>query len=391
MRDLHAGGLLFGVVQGVLAARVVWRMAARAAGPPITISTVPPDAASVSVIVPALNEASRIGLCLEGLLAQDATVAEILVVDGGSQDGTQQLVIEAGQRDPRVRLLDASPVPEDWNGKAWGLQVGIAQASRPTRWLLTVDADVRPRAGLVAALVARAEADCVVTASVATRQELAGSGLGLLRPACLTTLVYRLGRPGQIARRPADVQANGQCQLFERAALQQVGGFGAVRASRCEDVTIARAMVADGGRAGFYETAGEMDGEPVGLVSVRMYEDWREAWDGWTRSLPLRDSFTRWTSLLGLAEVTLVQAAPLPLTVWLLKRGGSRQLLALNVLLLLVRFGVLVGTRRAYVTRPWTYWLSPLADFPVTVRLWASILKRRHTWRGRPLVTGVHN
>jgi dolichol-phosphate mannosyltransferase len=50
------------------------------------------------------------------------------------------------------------------------------------------------------------------------------------------------------------------------------------------------------------------------------------------------------------------------------------------------RIGVLVGAARAYVTKPWTYWLSPLADLPVAFALFASALRRRHTWRGRELV-----
>jgi dolichol-phosphate mannosyltransferase len=48
--------------------------------------------------------------------------------------------------------------------------------------------------------------------------------------------------------------------------------------------------------------------------------------------------------------------------------------------------GVLCGAARAYVQRPWTYWLSPLADVPVALALFASALRRRHTWRGRELV-----
>jgi dolichol-phosphate mannosyltransferase len=397
MRWLRTGVLLFGLVQAALAVRVLRRML-ESGGPAIEPDRPPPEPA-ITVVVPVLNEVSRLGPCLDGLLAQDQIVREILVVDGGSTDGTQRLVEAAVRRDSRVRLIDASPVPDTWNGKAWGLQVGLEAACTETAWLLTVDADVRPRPTLVAGLVARAEADQVATASLATRQETAGLALGLLHPACLTTLVYRLGRPGRLARWPAHVQANGQCQLFARAALAEIGGFTPVRASRCEDVTIARALVANGGLAGFYDTTGasEAGGWDGGLVSVRMYEHWREAWGGWTRSLPLRDRYTRWSGLLGLAEVTLIQAAPLPLAVTLVlgmvrthRMQHAWPLLALNVLLVLVRVGVLFGTRRAYTSPPWTYWLSPLADFPVTVRLWSSILRRRHTWRGRPLVMGAH-
>jgi dolichol-phosphate mannosyltransferase len=54
----------------------------------------------------------------------------------------------------------------------------------------------------------------------------------------------------------------------------------------------------------------------------------------------------------------------------------------------LVRLGVLVGTARAYTWRPWTYWLSPLADLPVAVQLWRNALRRTHVWRGRTVVRG---
>ncbi|MCC7367490.1 MAG: glycosyltransferase [Chloroflexi bacterium] len=389
MRRWHAGVVLLGLLQAAAASRVIRRLRAGPCGPSISAGArIQPGA--VSVVVPVLNEALRLEPCLEGLLAQDATVREILVVDGGSEDGTEGLVRAVAHRDPRVRLLDSAPIPPDWNGKAWGLEVGRRAASAASPWLLTIDADVRPRAGLAAGLVARALADRVVTASVATVQDVSGPALGLLHPACLTTLVYRLGRPGRVARYRGEVQANGQCQLLDREALRAAGGFGVARASRCEDVTIARTLVVSGGLAAFYETDG--------LVSVRMYDRWHEAWNGWTRSLPLRDRYTPWSSLVGLAEVTLAQGLPLPLLALLLGRGpgargdtACRLLVALNVLLLVLRVGVLVGIRRAYSAPPWTFWLAPLADFPVALRLWASILKRRHTWRGRPLVTGVHS
>jgi dolichol-phosphate mannosyltransferase len=47
---------------------------------------------------------------------------------------------------------------------------------------------------------------------------------------------------------------------------------------------------------------------------------------------------------------------------------------------------VLFGTARAYPQRPWTYWLSPLLDLPVVLRLIQRGLQRRHSWRGRRYV-----
>ena len=195
----------------------------------------------------------------------------------------------------------------------------------------------------------------------------------------MTTLVYRFGIPGHATRRVAEVQANGQCCLFQREPLQECGGFAAAQTSLCEDVTLARSLVDEGYAVGFYEADG--------LVSVAMYASWREAWRNWTRSLPLRDRYSGLTGWFGLVEIALTQALPLPLLFlmrWL--APGQRLAHLVNVGLLMVRLGVLLGTARAYPGRPWSYWLSPLTDLPVTVQLWRNAFRRRHIWRGRLLI-----
>jgi dolichol-phosphate mannosyltransferase len=338
----------------------------------------PPNGA-ITIIVPVLDEAERIAPCMRGLLLAGPEVGEILVVDGGSHDGTPARVAELAAGDPRVRVLDASPVAGGWNGKAWGLDVGLRASDARARWIAGVDADVRPAAGLFAALVAHAERRHVEVLSVATRQELAGPLMAIVHPAMLATLIYRFGIPGAETTRVAEVQASGQCFLASRAVLLACGAFGNVRDSRCEDVTLARALAAAGTAVGFYE-AGD-------LVRARMYGSAAETWHNWPRSLTLRDRFAPLGGWFGLTEVLLVQALPLPLAAGLaLAHATSSLTFAVAFALVLVRAGVLFGAARAYVARPWTYWLSPLADVPVALALFASAVRRRHVWRGRELV-----
>ena len=369
------------LAQCLLGIRVVGRLLRSAGGQRLRFSDIAPSDERISVVVPVLNERDRLEPCLEGLIAQGAEVAEILVVDGGSQDGTQRLVLEFQSRDARVRLVDAEPIPAGWNGKAWGLQVGLEQSDAVNAWLLTIDADVRPAASLARSLLAHADAGGLDALSVATLQVLSTCGEGLIHPAMLATLIYRFGIPGRTFSHVAEVQANGQCFLFRRASLLGCGGFAVARDSLCEDITVARCLVAASCRVGFYEADG--------LVSVQMYASWREAWANWTRSLPMRDRFAGRSAWLGLLEVTLVQALPLPLAVTLrLMHTSAPWALALNSLLAAIRFGILVGAARAYARRPWTYWLSPLLDLPLAAKLWMSALRRRHTWRGRTLIRG---
>jgi dolichol-phosphate mannosyltransferase len=371
------------LAQSLLALRVFERLGRTARGGLVVARADAPGAAgSVSIAVPVLNELARLATCLDGLISQGHEVAEILVVDGGSIDGTQELVRSYTRRDPRVRLIDASPVPANWNGKAWGLQVGFESMATSVPWLLTIDADVHCAPALARSLVAHAEATGVSALSVATRQELASLGSGLIHPAFLATLVYRYGGPGQATNRVSEVQANGQCFLFRRRVLAQTDCIRVARASICEDITIARCLASAGEMVGFYEADG--------MVTTRMYESGAETWANWSRSLPTRDQYARSATWLGLVEVSLVQALPLPLALvlWLARARVPAWAQLPNLALAVIRLGLLFGMARAYAPRPWTYWLSPLCDLPASLRLWWSATRRQHRWRGRTLISG---
>jgi dolichol-phosphate mannosyltransferase len=363
------------IVQIVRAGPLLARLAAGRTMDRVAVET---EAArdSVSIIVPVLNEVHRLGACLDGLLRQGPEVREIIVVDGGSSDGTQALVAGYARRDARVRLDDVAPVPAGWNGKAWGLERGL-HASGASRWMLGIDADVRVAPQLTASLVAHAERRGLEALSIATEQDVTGPVYAALHAAMLTTLVYRMGPPGRVARRLAAVQANGQCFLATREALLAIDGFAPARASRCEDVTVARALVASGRAIGFYAADG--------LASVRMYDGACELWRNWPRSLVLRDRYDG--GCIGLLDVALLQSLPLVILVTLVALPRSRTGLALvvNAVLFGLRIALTAATSQAYARRSAGLWLSPFVDVPVILALAASALRRRHVWRGRLL------
>jgi dolichol-phosphate mannosyltransferase len=338
-----------------------------------------PSSERISVILPVLNEAGRIESALQSLIPQTEEVQEILIVDGGSTDGTQSTVERFKAQDPRIRLLDASPVDRRWTGKVWGLHFGLQHSDPTCQWILCVDADVGASPALARALLAHAAKTSVSTFSVATRQRLSGKLEAFIHPAMLTTLVYRFGAPGTATRNVHKVQANGQCFLSRRDILLRSGAFKAARASLCEDITIARRLAESGETVGFYETVDN-------LIDVRMYGSWREAWTNWPRSLPMRDQYFGWREALGLVGLLFFQALPLPALVVGLILGAPVRFLAFVGFLSALRIGVLFGVARAYPKRPWTYWLSPLCDLPVVLRIMQFALRRRHNWRGRTYI-----
>ena len=355
--------------------RAVARLLNFSPRPRVEVSDMP-RSDRATIILPVLNESPRLSKCLDSLIAQPQEAAEILVVDGGSTDGTQEIVMGYQARDKRVRLIDASPIGLAWTGKAWGLHVGLQSSGANSEWILCVDADVRASPQLLRSLLHHAAWTGISSFSVATTQRLSGAADALVHPALLTTLIYRFGSPGRATKNVHKALANGQCFMSRRHTLLRTDAFQAARSSLCEDITIVRRLAECGEAVGFYEGHD-------GLIEVRMYDDWRETWRNWPRSLPMRDQYFGWREWLGLLKVLLFQALPLPVFL-LCAISGRFSLLAFAAgALTLLRLGVLVGVARAYKSRPWSYWLSPLLDLPVALKLFASALARRHVWRGK--------
>jgi len=92
-----------------------------------------------SIIVPAYNEAERIGASLEHMLdyiAQSRWSAEIIVVSDGSSDNTPAVVQDYARRTPMVRMLEN---PGN-RGKGYSVRNGMMNASGQV--LLFTDADL---------------------------------------------------------------------------------------------------------------------------------------------------------------------------------------------------------------------------------------------------------
>ena len=126
--------------------------------------------APLAVVIPALEEASRLPRLLADLAtAPPELIAECVVVDGGSRDGTAALARLAG-----ATSLISAP------GRGRQLQIGVAASAAP--WLLLLHADARLPVGWAEAVqraiqrsVAAPERPCAWCFDLAVE----GSGLPL--------------------------------------------------------------------------------------------------------------------------------------------------------------------------------------------------------------------
>ncbi|MBE9178430.1 glycosyltransferase [Oculatella sp. LEGE 06141] len=339
----------------------------------------------VSVVIPTLNEASRIGPCLAGLSRQGYEVREAIVVDSRSQDGTVDVVKAAQRFDPRFRVMTDDPLPAGWVGRPWALHTGFLHTSEQSEWVLGIDADTQPQPGLVASLVNTAQVQGYDLISLSPRFVLKYPGEWWLQPSLLLTLLYRFGPVGAEVDSAERVMANGQCFLCRRSVLAGLGGYTSARGSFCDDVTLARYAASQGARVGFF------DGAQV--LKVRMYEGAAETWREWGRSLDLKDACSPGQKWGDLGFLVAVQGIPIIATLGLAIAValGYRDLpvvaaLLVNSSLVMIRIGLLWAIAPSYDfshRSAWAFWFSPLADPLAACRIFLSSIRNPTEWRGR--------
>ena len=229
------------------------------------------DLPNVSIIVPVRNEIANIGLCLAGLTAQTGLASEsrIIVVDDGSQDGTQAVVERYIKTNPRISLHDAGPLPAGWAGKPHACWRGALLAD--SDWLCFIDADVRAAPELIGAAVTTATEQGIDMLSLHPRQELGSFWEQVVIPAGLLVLACAK----RFERASQDI-VNGQFLLIRREAYFAVGGHSQVCAEICEDKALATRLRSQGLRL-------QVLAAPQ-LASTRMYRDLHSLWEGFAKN-----------------------------------------------------------------------------------------------------------
>jgi rSAM/selenodomain-associated transferase 2 len=168
----------------------------------------------LSIIIPCLNEVARLPMLLEDLAPLRNLGHEIIVVDGGSRDGTLEQAAPGADR-----LLRSSA------GRALQMNAGAAAARGDALWFLHADTRVprRVAAAVLAALRAgHAWGRCGV--------RLSGDGVVLRAIAGLMNLRSCL----------TGIATGDQGMFLTRSAFDTVGGFPGI--ALMEDIAISRSL-----------------------------------------------------------------------------------------------------------------------------------------------------
>jgi glycosyltransferase involved in cell wall biosynthesis len=287
----------------------IWKVIAAARGLPSIPNLLAPQhdqtpngMPSITVIVPARNEATDIAATLHSLLQQDYSNLQIIAVNDRSTDRTAEIITTLATQHPKkIQALHVTELPEEWLGKTHAMALAARQAT--TGYLLFTDADVLFRSDAIRRALAYAvtsEADHLVTfpTTIIKRWDEAALlsffqlfGLWAARP-------WRIADP----KSTHDAIGIGAFNLLRREAYLHIGGFESLRMEIVEDIGIGRRIK----RAGLTQRIAF----GRGLVSVHWASGLNGLVNVMTKNIFSAFGFYISLSLLGCASLLLFCAAP---------------------------------------------------------------------------------
>jgi glycosyltransferase involved in cell wall biosynthesis len=173
----------------------------------------------VTVVIPMMNEKAYIGRCLEAMVEQDypAEFVEVLIVDGGSNDGSAEIVRSYSQQHLNVHLLGGPGV----NCPA-AMNIGVKNSTG--QFIAKVDAH-----GYVAKdylsksvkyLIENEDIKCVGGPIRPIPETITGKANALARSSR-----FGVGRGIYSVKHGIEFADTVQCGVYKKAALEEVGLF----------------------------------------------------------------------------------------------------------------------------------------------------------------------
>ena len=238
----------------------------------------PGEASRVAVLIPARNEADKIGPLVATLRAQKLPV---IVFDDASEDETAAIATANGAR----VIHSDSPLQEGWLGKNRAChELATFALEKPIDWFIFLDADVMPKekfglavAGMINFSRQRADAG-KPTVVTGIPRIVSGSGIEPLFMAWVGWLILAFDPFGLVSRSgKGHVRfLNGQFQIWPAAVYRDLMPHQAMRNEVMEDVMIGRLLAKKKIPVEVFQIADHLD--------VRMYQTWQETLDGFSKN-----------------------------------------------------------------------------------------------------------
>ncbi|MBD2197535.1 MULTISPECIES: glycosyltransferase [Calothrix] len=339
----------------------------------------------ICAVIPARNEADLLPISLRSLLLQDYPGDfNVFLVDDRSNDGTAdfaQGVAYALNKANQLHIISGKSLPAGWSGKLWAVEQGIQLATdfAPDYFLLT-DADIEHDVSSLRRLVAKAEQEDLDMVSVMVRLRCQSFWEQLLIPAFV--FFFQKLYPFRWVNNPKNptAAAAGGSILIRTAALEKIGGIGAIKQALIDDCALAKAVKGQGGQGRIW----------LGLSaltrSLRPYPDLETIWQMVARTAYTQLNYSPVLLVGTVLAMTLIYLIPQFATIFgLLSLNWAIALLGLSAWLLMsVAY---YPTIRFYKCPPWLTFCLPAIAFLYTLMTVDSAIRhwqgRGGAWKGR--------
>ena len=336
----------------------------------------PPPA---SVLIPARNEAERIGPVLLSLNTRLSHEIEIIVGDDGSTDATRDVVAACAESDNRIRLISIKPAQEPgWAGKNNACFQLAAAAKHDL--LIFLDADVAVQSGAVARLVQALAANPEVALLSGFPKQITGTFWeNLLIPLIHFLLLGFLPFAGvRFTRHPMFGTACGQLIAVRRQAYHAAGGHAAFRSLLHDGLHLPRALRTSGYRTDLADF--------TDIASTRMYDNAKDLVSGLSKNaheaMATPVGLPIWTAILGLGQVV-----PCIAILWLLAIEPEHPAMSYFLIAALCEFGFRMLLAVRFQQNIPGALLHPLGVASLLGLQWRALLNRLNggtvLWKGR--------
>jgi len=232
---------------------------------------------SVTLIVPARNEAHRIRNCIKSLKAQKYKKMKVIIVDDFSTDDTVNVSMATIGADKRFKMLNLKSIcqekPDGWNGKSYALQQGSLHTR--SKWLVFIDADVSLTPDIVDKAMTYAIDHHLDLLSVLPQHHCDSFWTKVVHPIPLESLLINIYMTNKQESKIGF--AFGCFIVIKHSVFDALAGYETIKDKIVDECELARLMKRTGFKISIINAQD--------MIQVETYKGFREISEGWSKNI----------------------------------------------------------------------------------------------------------
>lgn len=330
---------------------------------------------TLTVIVPARDEAADIEACLRSLLAQDHDHLTVIAINDHSSDRTGEIIDQIAEHDRRLQVIHDPELRPGWLGKHNAMQTAFDQVT--SELVLLTDADVRFEPHCLSTAAAELEFCQLDLLTMSPQFEYVSFCETMLLPIYVGGATLLLS-PSIQDPNSSHALAVGAFILVRTDRLKQVGGWSSLHNQILDDVGMARAFKRHGFRIGLRNA--------VDLMRVRLFKSNRHAFFGVTKHMMGLVQNRIWLAPV-LAAIPLLMYGILLLGLFLGVRDHRPALAVCSLMTLVIHYLALIMSRPSSQFNAIKALLFPCMSIQFAAAcfhaIYLHVAHGRFQWRGR--------